>query len=141
VSAELPPPPPPPTEIRVTCEKIEFPGKVQFKSGSDVIQARSHDLLLQIAEVMRTAKHIKKIRVEGHTDDSGSDTANLKLSDKRAASVKKFLVDSGIETARLESQGFGEGKPLTENKTKAGKEANRRVEFMIAEQDKQPGCK
>jgi outer membrane protein OmpA-like peptidoglycan-associated protein len=141
LSTELPPPPPPPTEIRVTCDKIEFPGKVQYKSGSDVIQARSHDLLLQIAEVMRTAKHIKKIRIEGHTDDSGAEAANLKLSDKRAASVKKFLLEAGIEEARLVSQGFGEGSPLTENKTKAGREANRRVEFMIAEQDKQPGCK
>jgi outer membrane protein OmpA-like peptidoglycan-associated protein len=97
--------------------------------------------LLQIAEVMRTAKHIKKIRIEGHTDSSGNDATNLKLSEKRAASVKKFLLDAGIEDARLESQGFGEEKPLTENKTKAGREANRRVEFMIVEQDKQPGCK
>jgi outer membrane protein OmpA-like peptidoglycan-associated protein len=141
VSTELPPPPPPPTEIRVTCEKIEFPGKVQFKSGSDVIQTRSHALLLQIAEVMRSALHIKRIRVEGHTDSSGADAANLKLSERRAASVMKFLVNAGIEGERLESKGFGESAPITENKTKEGREANRRVELMIIEQEKQPGCK
>jgi outer membrane protein OmpA-like peptidoglycan-associated protein len=140
-AGELPPPPAPVTEIRVTCDKIEFPGKVQYKSGSAVIQASSHELLLQIAEVMRTAKHIKKLRVEGHTDDSGNDAKNLKLSEQRAASVMKFLTDAGIEAARLESQGFGETAPITPNKTKAGREANRRVEFMIIEQDKQPGCK
>jgi outer membrane protein OmpA-like peptidoglycan-associated protein len=125
----------------VTCDKIEFPGKVQYKSGSAVIQAASHELLLQIAEVMRSAKHIKKLRVEGHTDDSGNDAKNLKLSEQRAASVMKFLTDAGIEAARLESQGFGETAPITPNKTKAGREANRRVEFMIIDQDKQPGCK
>jgi OOP family OmpA-OmpF porin len=140
-AGELPPPPPPVTEIRVTCDKIEFPGKVQFKSGSAVIQSASHELLLQIAEVMRTAKHIRKLRVEGHTDDSGNDAKNLKLSEQRAASVMKFLTDAGIEAERLESQGFGETAPITPNKTKAGREANRRVEFMIVEQDKQPGCK
>jgi outer membrane protein OmpA-like peptidoglycan-associated protein len=140
-AGELPPPPPPVTEIRVTCDKIEFPGKVQFKTGSAVIQSSSHELLLQVAEVMRTAKHIRKLRVEGHTDDSGNDGKNLKLSEGRAASVMKFLTDAGIEAARLESQGFGETAPITPNKTKAGREANRRVEFMIVEQDKQPGCK
>lgn len=140
-AGELPPPPPPVTAIRVTCEKIEFPGKVQFKSGSAVIQSRSHELLLQIAEVMRSAKHIRKLRVEGHTDDSGNDAKNLKLSEQRAASVMKFLTDAGIEAERLESQGYGETAPITSNKTKAGREANRRVEFMIIEQDKQPGCK
>jgi outer membrane protein OmpA-like peptidoglycan-associated protein len=125
----------------VTCEKIEFPGKVQFKTNSAVIQASSHELLLQVAEVMRTAAHIRKLRVEGHTDDSGNDAKNMKLSEGRAASVMKFLTDAGIEASRLESQGFGETAPITSNKTKAGREANRRVELMIVEQDKQPGCK
>ena len=76
---------------------------------------------------------IVKIRVEGHTDDRGSDEYNLKLSDDRAASVMKYLTDHGIAERRLESVGYGETRPIKDNESAEGRKANRRVEFTIIE--------
>jgi outer membrane protein OmpA-like peptidoglycan-associated protein len=122
-------------KVKVTCEKIDLQDKVFFDTGSDRIQARSFELLDQVAEVLHAAKHIQKMRIEGHTDDRGNDEKNLDLSKRRAASVVRYLVDKGIDESRLDSEGYGESKPLTTNKTSAGRADNRRVEFIIVEQD------
>ena len=74
-----------------------------------------------------------KFSLEGHTDSDGKDAANLVLSDNRAAAVKNYLIESGIEASRLSSVGYGEAKPLATNKTKAGKAQNRRVEVKLAQ--------
>jgi outer membrane protein OmpA-like peptidoglycan-associated protein len=74
------------------------------------------------------------VRIEGHTDDKGNDKKNLKLSQGRADAVRDYLVNAGIAGDRLQSQGFGETRPIADNKTKEGREANRRVEFVIVDQ-------
>ena len=67
----------------------------------------------------------------GHTSSDGDDNANMELSKKRAAAVKELLVtEFGIDASRLETEGKGETKPIADNKTKEGKMANRRVEFI-----------
>lgn len=71
------------------------------------------------------------LQIDGHTDSTGSDALNLKLSKERAAAAKKYLVDSGIDASRLQSEGFGESKPVASNKTAAGRAENRRVEFKV----------
>ncbi|WP_146165947.1 OmpA family protein [Stenotrophobium rhamnosiphilum] len=71
------------------------------------------------------------LQIDGHTDSTASNAYNLKLSKERAASAKKYLVDSGIDASRLQSQGFGETKPVASNKTAAGRAENRRVEFKV----------
>lgn len=124
--------------IVVTCDKIEIREKVFFETGSDVIKSRSFKLLGQIANVLDTRKDIKRIRIEGHTDDRGSDRYNMKLSDRRAASVREFLIQEGVAPSRLQSQGFGETQPIASNKRRDGRAENRRVEFKILEQE---GCK
>jgi outer membrane protein OmpA-like peptidoglycan-associated protein len=85
--------------------------------------------------VLTSASYVKKVQVEGHTDDRGNDRYNLELSGRRAASVVRFLVERGIAAERLSSQGFGETKPIASNKNEAGRGQNRRVEFLITEQD------
>jgi outer membrane protein OmpA-like peptidoglycan-associated protein len=72
-----------------------------------------------------------KLKIDGHTDSDGSDEFNLKLSDGRAASVKKYLVSKGIDESRLISEGFGESMPVADNKTAAGKQQNRRVVMKL----------
>ena len=72
-----------------------------------------------------------ELQIDGYTDSTGSDAHNLKLSKERAASAKKYLVDSGIEASRLRSEGYGEKNPIASNKTKAGRAENRRVEFKV----------
>lgn len=72
-----------------------------------------------------------KIKIVGHTDSDGADADNLLLSKKRAESVKDKLVSSyQIDAARISTDGKGEAEPLADNKTKEGKAANRRVEFI-----------
>jgi len=83
---------------------------------------------------MKAVPDIKRISIEGHTDAQGKPSANLDLSERRAASVKRWLTEHGIETERLESHGFGMTKPKASNKTAAGRSVNRRVEFHIVEQ-------
>lgn len=72
-----------------------------------------------------------EIEVSGHTDNIGSDSYNLNLSDKRAAAVKTYLVSKGIAGSRITSKGYGKSKPIAINSTELGREQNRRVEFTI----------
>ena len=71
------------------------------------------------------------LQIDGHTDSTGSAPHNLKLSKERAASAKQYLVDSGIAASRLQTEGYGETKPVASNKTKEGRAENRRVEFKV----------
>lgn len=106
---------------------------IYFKKGSDVIERKSHKLLKNLAQVINSHPNITKIRIEGHTSEEGSSERNQELSQKRAESVKAFLVKEGVAEDRLEPVGFGETVPVADNKTHAGRVKNRRVEFKIAE--------
>jgi outer membrane protein OmpA-like peptidoglycan-associated protein len=120
--------------VTVTAEKISLAETVYFDSGKDTIQKRSFALLDQVALVMKAHPEIKKVQIEGHTDSQGDDAFNLDLSKRRAASVVSYLVNHGVSADRLGSEGFGETKPIADNKTKAGREKNRRVELRIVDQ-------
>ncbi len=71
------------------------------------------------------------LKLAGHTDNVGSDNANLKLSKDRAESVKNYLVSKGANPSRIEATGYGETQPIATNKTAAGRQKNRRVEFTL----------
>nr|WP_254623535.1 Ig-like domain-containing protein [Myxococcus sp. CA033] len=118
-------------KVQVDGERILILEKVYFATGKDIILPRSFPLLKQVAAVLRANPQVELLRVEGHTDDQGNDASNLDLSKRRAANVRAFLVKEGIDAARLESQGYGETKPVDTNKTAKGRENNRRVEFNI----------
>ncbi len=106
---------------------------VFFAPNSDVILPASFPLLTAIADAMRSTPEITRLSVEGHTDDVGADDRNLDLSRRRAASVVRWLTNTGhIEAARLVSEGFGETRPLVQGVTPAARAQNRRVEFRIA---------
>ena len=72
-----------------------------------------------------------KVSLEGHTDSIGPDAYNQKLSEKRAASVKEWMLKKGIDGSKIQTAGFGKTKPIADNKTKAGRAENRRVEILI----------
>jgi OOP family OmpA-OmpF porin len=71
------------------------------------------------------------LKLAGHTDNIGSAAANLKLSKDRAEAVKAYLVDKGINASFIEATGYGAGQPIATNKTAAGRQTNRRVEFSL----------
>jgi len=121
--------------VIVKREKIEINDKVYFAYDSDRILPRSYELLDKVAEVIVDHQEIPMVRIEGHTDSDGRASYNKKLSDRRAKSVRRYLVAAGVKSARLVAVGYGEEQPIDTNKTDEGKSNNRRVEFTILELD------
>lgn len=101
---------------------------IQFAPGKAEILKPSFSVLDGAADVLKKFPSIR-LRVEGHTDNDGVADKNLLLSKDRAAAVKAYLVKKGIDGARLESEGYGDTRPVADNKTPAGRAQNRRVEF------------
>ena len=108
---------------------------VYFGTDDDLIAKRSYAELERVAQVLVANPWIKKVRVEGHTDNHGGEAYNLNLSQLRAISVAKFLVDHGVDPDVLEAKGFGLSKPVASNDTEEGRAQNRRVEFIITDVD------
>ena len=123
--------PPEQTKVRLTDKKIEILEKVFFDFNMAVIRSESFDLLNQVAAVFKDHPEISRVQIQGHTDRVGSMKVNMKLSQERADAVMLFLTNAGVEPERLEAKGFGYTKPIATNKTEAGRDKNRRVEFII----------
>ncbi|EPX57790.1 putative internalin [Cystobacter fuscus DSM 2262] len=119
------------SKVRLESNRIVILDKVYFATARDVILPKSFSLLKQVASVLKANPRIELLRVEGHTDNQGNDASNLRLSQRRADKVRAFLVREGIAGERLDAVGFGETRPVDDNKKAAGRENNRRVEFNI----------
>ena len=103
---------------------------ILFNSGKSTIKEESNVVLNEIVNILKEYPSAK-FSIEGHTDSVGSDTLNQNLSEARASSVMNFLIENGIASNRLTSNGFGESKPIATNATKAGQAQNRRVEINL----------
>ena len=119
------------TKVMITKENIVILDKVNFETGSAIIEPRSFAVLNQVADVMKKYPRIKKIQIEGHTDDRGADTANQELSANRANAVMFYLTAQGVDAERMTAIGFGETQPIETNATRKGRAANRRVELTV----------
>jgi outer membrane protein OmpA-like peptidoglycan-associated protein len=129
--------PPPLTLVVIKQCKIEIKQQPHFDTAKANIKADSAELLRQVATAIRTMQDIKKIVIEGHTDDQGGDDYNMGLSQDRANSVRLWLIDKEhLEPAVLESVGYGLTRPIASNRTSQGRAQNRRVEFRVVRQ----GC-
>ncbi|MER2559609.1 MAG: OmpA family protein [Myxococcaceae bacterium] len=117
--------------VVITRERLVIRDKVYFASGKAVVLPRSAVLLAQIARVLKEHPEIERVSVEGHTDDRGDRVMNQKLSEARAAAVRQTIIIAGVAQERITSRGFGPDQPVQPNATPAGREANRRVEFVI----------
>jgi len=109
---------------------LNMPGGITFDTGKANIKPNFNPVLDDIANVL-TKYPETKIEVHGHTDNVGSDSANLTLSQLRAQSVSSALTMRGVAGDRIKAIGFGESMPIASNDTPAGREANRRVEIKI----------
>ena len=103
---------------------------VRFETTSAVLKPESLKELDQVAEILKTYSHYT-LRIEGHTDSRGAAKANLSLSTKRAKTCYIYLKNKGIDAKRMTYKGYGESKPIRTNKTEAGRQRNRRVEFIL----------
>ena len=114
----------------VQTQLNSFAKTILFDVGKSTIRPESATVLNNIVNVLNKYKN-SKFSVEGYTDTSGNKDKNQRLSEDRAYSVKAYLVDKGINPARLSAKGFGPEKPIASNKTKKGRELNRRVEINL----------
>ncbi|WP_434426567.1 OmpA family protein [Nannocystis pusilla] len=103
---------------------------IYFDLDKDTIKPRSRPVLDRAVRVLREHTSLK-IEISGHTDSTGGLAHNRDLSRRRAESVRRYLVDHGVDAARLTTRGAGPDEPLDTNRTAAGRAKNRRIEFMI----------
>ncbi|MBQ9732466.1 MAG: OmpA family protein [Alphaproteobacteria bacterium] len=107
-----------------------MPGNITFDTNKDVIKTSFMPVLNSIAKVI--AEYNKtKVMVSGYTDNTGNDTINIPLSQKRANAVSQYLNLHGVALGRIISQGFGSANPIASNSTPEGREQNRRVEITL----------
>jgi outer membrane protein OmpA-like peptidoglycan-associated protein len=103
---------------------------VQFDTGKDTIRSRSNSTLDAAVKVLTDYPGLR-VSIVGHTDAQGAHGFNLSLSERRAASVKNYLVSHGIDASRIESRGAGPDEPIADNDQAEGRQKNRRIEFQI----------
>lgn len=117
----------------VIGDRIQLNQKVFFETAKATILPVSYPLLNQVAQILMDHPNIT-IRIEGHTDSRGSWQYNKTLSQNRAASVRQFLIDRGIDPLRMDSEGYSYDRPIDDNATEEGRANNRRVEIHITSQ-------
>lgn len=113
-------------------EKLAIVTNVNFDFDSAKIRSDAAEKLDRVAQILADNPDVN-VRIVGHTDSTGPDAYNMKLSERRAVSVRQYLAGKGVSMARMSVMGKGEAEPLVSNNTRAGRAVNRRVEFEVVE--------
>lgn len=116
-------------EFKVEVGKAIVLEGIVFKTGSAVIEPKSEEILTQAFNTFDQNKDIT-VEIRGYTDNVGNRKSNLRLSQRRADSVKAWLVNKGVPADRIASKGYGMDNPIADNKTVDGRQRNRRIEFF-----------
>jgi OOP family OmpA-OmpF porin len=125
-----PPPPPPPAPAPKPVERTIILDNVLFDFDKTAVKPDGTKILDRLIAFLKENSD-KKVDLEGHTDSVGTDRYNQTLSERRAAAVKEYLTKRGVDTSRITTKGFGESKPIADNKTAEGRAKNRRVEIKV----------
>ncbi|MGH7281941.1 MAG: OmpA family protein [Polyangiaceae bacterium] len=126
--------------VDVAKDEIKIKQQIQFATDSAAILPESLELMTEIADAFVRNPWIKRVEVQGHTDNTGTPDHNKILSEQRADAVREWLVAHGVSADRLVSRGYGQTKPLVPNVTTANKAKNRRVQFIILDKDTPPAA-
>jgi outer membrane protein OmpA-like peptidoglycan-associated protein len=121
--------------VNVGKTEITMKQQIQFAVDSAVILPESLQLMSEIADALIRTPRIKNVEIQGHTDNSGTADHNKTLSEQRATAVREWLTSHGVDAGRVVAKGYGQEKPLVPNVTTANKARNRRVQFIIVDQD------
>jgi OOP family OmpA-OmpF porin len=105
---------------------------VTFETNSATLTSTSRPVLDKVAAAMSKYPRLK-VEVQGHTDSSGSDSHNMKLSQQRAESVREYLISQGVAASQMTAKGYGETEPVADNSSEAGRAQNRRVVLHVTE--------
>ena len=122
-----------PSRPRVVVKKSEIAlrRQISFATGSDEILPNSEPLLLEIADALLRNPDVELVEIQGHTDNRGDKELNMKLSQRRAESVERWLSQHGVADERLSPKGYGPTRPIAPNITAYNRARNRRVQFKI----------
>ncbi len=104
---------------------------IRFDHGSASLPPRSLELLDQVALTLKANPEVGRMRVEGHTDDTGTRELNMRLSHERAVAVRRYLIERGVPPERLVAAAFGPDRPAKAGTDAAARARNRRVEFVL----------
>jgi OOP family OmpA-OmpF porin len=125
-----PPAPKPPPPAAKPVERTIILDNVLFDFDKTAVKPDGAKILDRLIVFLKENSD-KRVDLEGHTDSVGTDQYNQTLSEKRAASVKEYLTSRGVAAGRVTTKGFGESKPIADNKTADGRAKNRRVEIKV----------
>ena len=109
---------------------LNMPDNITFDTAQAKIKPQAFGTLGNLARTLEQFRETR-IVVAGHTDNVGSDAANLRLSQRRAYSVRNYLIDQGVSARRMQAVGYGETRPVSNNETADGRAKNRRVEITL----------
>lgn len=118
-------------KVVVKPDKLELKEKIAFKWSSAILEPESYPLLDEVAQALKDNRGFK-VQVEGHASSDGDTDYNQTLSEQRASAVLDYLIKNGVASDRIISKGFGSTTPTQTNTTAAGRDANRRVEFVVS---------
>lgn len=122
------------TRKDLISEMIRLSGDALFDVGSSVLTANATQKLDALIQQVKNTPKVMQIKIEGHTDNSGSDMINTPLSKARAESVKNYFILNGLDQIMYQTEGYGANRPVGDNATEAGRSANRRVEITVSRQ-------
>ena len=117
-------------DVKIVEKVNKAAQNIFFATGSSKLLAKSYKSLKDVAQILKDNPSYK-VAIDGHTDNTGSDELNQKLSEKRANAVKEYMKGNGVDESRMTATGYGETKPVADNKTAAGRAKNRRVEMKL----------
>jgi outer membrane protein OmpA-like peptidoglycan-associated protein len=136
-----PAPAQPPPLVEVTQTHLVLSQAIFFEFDRDRILPVSYPILDEVARALQAHPELVRVRIEGHTDNRGTPSYNLNLSQRRAQAVLAYLQKKGVAEGRLLSVGLGQGQPIADNASEEGRAQNRRVVFVIEERQDVPGIR
>ena len=119
----------------LSSDRVDLSTQVPFEYKKSRLLRAAEFILDDVADLLFNNPQLKKLSIEGHTDDVGDDLDNKRLSEKRAVAVREYLISKGIPGHRLSTKGYGATRPISEDKSEEGRQKNRRIDFIVMEID------